>query len=79
VVKKTTIALGCAILFALTVNLFAAAPDTTDDGTGIISAFGENLPSEGMTKAFDNSTSTKWLDFKIKIVRQYLRCRLYSY
>ena len=61
--KKTAIVLGCAILFSLTVNLFASAPDTTDDGTGIISARGENLPNEGAVKAFDNDPNTKWLDF----------------
>jgi hypothetical protein len=62
--KKTTIVLGCAILFALTVNLFAAAPDTTDDGTGIITARGDNAShGEGVAQAFDNLTSTKWLDF----------------
>ena len=37
--------------------------DTTDDGLGTITANGENLPNEGMAKAFDNTTATKWLDF----------------
>jgi hypothetical protein len=65
--KKTAIVLGCAILFSLTANLFASAPDTTDDGTGIISAFGDNSASgEGAAQAFDNNTATKWLDFKMK-------------
>ena len=41
----------------------AGLSDTTDDLTGTISARGENLPNEGMAKAFDNLTSTKWLDF----------------
>jgi hypothetical protein len=45
-------------------TIAAGLSDTTDDGTGTISARGENLPSgEGAAKAFDNSTSTKWLDF----------------
>ncbi|MDD5134466.1 MAG: hypothetical protein PHP01_03525, partial [Phycisphaerae bacterium] len=64
--KKTAMVLGCVILCSLAANLFAL--DTTDDGTGIISAFGENLPDEGMTKAFDNSNSTKWLDFKMDTI-----------
>jgi PKD repeat protein len=38
--------------------------DTTDVGTGTISAQGENLGAqEGAAQAFDNSSSTKWLDF----------------
>ncbi|NIS80349.1 MAG: hypothetical protein GTO14_09120, partial [Anaerolineales bacterium] len=37
--------------------------DTTDDGTGTISARGDNPPNETMDEAFDNLTSTKWLDF----------------
>jgi hypothetical protein len=41
----------------------AGLSDTTDDGLGTITARGENLPDEGMAKAFDNSTATKWLDF----------------
>jgi hypothetical protein len=41
----------------------AGLSDTTDDGTGTIGARGEYLPNEGKAKAFDNSTSTKWLDF----------------
>ena len=41
----------------------AGLSDTTDDGTGTITARGENLPNEGAAKAFDNSTATKWLDF----------------
>jgi hypothetical protein len=41
----------------------ALALDTTDDGAGIISAHGQNLPDEGMAKAFDNNNTTKWLDF----------------
>jgi hypothetical protein len=44
-------------------TIAAGLSDTTDDGTGTISARGENPPSEGKAKAFDNSTSTKWLDF----------------
>ena len=37
--------------------------DTTDAGTGTVTAQGENLPNEGKDKAFDNSSGTKWLDF----------------
>ncbi len=37
--------------------------DTTDAGTGIITAQGEHGPSEGKEKAFDNNLNTKWLDF----------------
>ncbi|MFO7870202.1 MAG: Ig-like domain-containing protein [Kiritimatiellia bacterium] len=37
--------------------------DTTDDGSGTISARGANGTSEGAPKAFDNSHTTKWLDF----------------
>jgi hypothetical protein len=44
-------------------TIAAGLSDTTDDGTGTISARGEYLPNEGKAKAFDNSTSTKWLDF----------------
>jgi len=40
-----------------------AAADTTDDNSGTVSAQGENTPNETAVKAFDNSTSTKWLDF----------------
>jgi hypothetical protein len=41
--------------------------DTTDDMTGTVTAQGQNLPSgEGAAQAFDNSTSTKWLDFSFK-------------
>mgnify|MGYP001220100863 FL=1 len=42
-----------------TVNL----TDTTDDQTGTITAQGDNPPNETKAKAFDNSTSTKWLDY----------------
>jgi hypothetical protein len=63
-VLKKTIVLACAALFCLTVNVFAALSDTTDDGMGTISARGENLPfGEGAAQAFDNDTDTKWLDF----------------
>jgi len=63
--SKTTIVLSCVVLFSLAVNAHATGlEDTTDDGTGTISARGENLPAgEGMDKAFDNLTGTKWLDF----------------
>lgn len=37
--------------------------DTTDDQAGTITAQGENSPNETRAKAFDNSVSTKWLDF----------------
>ncbi len=37
--------------------------DTTDDQTGTITAQGQNPPNETAVNAFDNSTSTKWLDF----------------
>ena len=38
--------------------------DTTDDHAGTISAFGDNASKgEGAAQAFDNSNSTKWLDF----------------
>lgn len=37
--------------------------DTTDAGTGTITAQGENGVNEGRAKAFDNDTGTKWLDF----------------
>jgi hypothetical protein len=37
--------------------------DTTDAGTGTITARGENGINEGGAKAFDNDTETKWLDF----------------
>ena len=37
--------------------------DTTDDQTGTITAQGQNSPNELAANAFDNSTSTKWLDF----------------
>ncbi|HTY08494.1 MAG TPA: FlgD immunoglobulin-like domain containing protein [Candidatus Edwardsbacteria bacterium] len=30
---------------------------------GVVAARGENLPNEGKLKAFDNDTTTKWLDF----------------
>ncbi len=42
-----------------TVNL----TDTTDDQTGTITAQGDNPPNETKAKAFDNLTSTKWLDY----------------
>ncbi|MDD5135180.1 MAG: hypothetical protein PHP01_07205, partial [Phycisphaerae bacterium] len=42
--------------------------DTTDDMTGTAGAFGENPPTELAAKAFDNSNSTKWLDFKMKTI-----------
>ncbi|MGA2916665.1 MAG: metallophosphoesterase [Sedimentisphaerales bacterium] len=61
---KIVCVLSCAILLSLAVNVSAAGlSDTTDDGTGTISARGENLPNEGAAKAFDNNTATKWLDF----------------
>jgi alpha-mannosidase len=37
--------------------------DTTDDPLGLVTAQGENPPNELAIKAFDNSLSTKWLDF----------------
>lgn len=37
--------------------------DTTDDRRGIVTAQGENSPGETAANAFDNTTSTKWLDF----------------
>jgi hypothetical protein len=61
-VLKKVIVSACVVLLYLTPNV-SALSDTTDDGTGTISARGENLPSEGMAKAFDNNTATKWLDF----------------
>jgi hypothetical protein len=36
---------------------------TTNPGGGIVTARGENGTNEGMLKAFDDSSSTKWLDF----------------
>jgi hypothetical protein len=60
---RRVIVSACVVLFYLTANASAVLSDTTDDGTGTISAHGQNLPSEGMAKAFDNSTATKWLDF----------------
>jgi len=53
---------ACVVLLFLAVNV-SGLSDTTDDGTGTISARGENLPTEGAAKAFDNNTATKWLDF----------------
>jgi probable HAF family extracellular repeat protein len=47
---------------SITVSL-QAPYDTTDDLTGIITAQGENGAAEGKAMAFDNSSSTKWLDF----------------
>lgn len=45
-------------------NVGNAPTDTTDAGTGTISAQGQNLAAqEGAAQAFDNSISTKWLDF----------------
>jgi hypothetical protein len=62
--SKTTIVLSCVVLFSLGVNAHAAGlEDTTDDGTGTISARGDNPPNETMYEAFDNLTGTKWLDF----------------
>jgi len=62
--NKTAAALAWVALFLLAVNVSAAGlSDTTDDGTGTISARGENLPNEVAAKAFDNNTATKWLDF----------------
>ncbi len=41
-----------------------AAFDTTDDGTGTITAQGQNSGAgEVAANAFDNNTATKWLDF----------------
>ena len=37
--------------------------DTTDDQRGVITAQGNNPPNEVCAKAFDNTTSSKWLDF----------------
>jgi len=58
-----TVTVVCAVLFYLTANASAVLSDTTDDGTGTISARGQNLPSEGAAKVFDNNSATKWLDF----------------
>jgi alpha-mannosidase len=42
----------------------ARAPyDTTDDQRGTVMAQGDNPPNETAPKAFDNTSSTKWLDF----------------
>ncbi len=60
---KKVIVSACVVLFYLTANASAVLSDTTDDLTGTISARGENPPSEGMAKAFDNNSATKWLDF----------------
>jgi len=60
---KKVIVSTCVVLFYLAANASAVLSDTTDDLTGIISARGQNLPSEGMAKAFDNNSATKWLDF----------------
>jgi len=62
VIKNATVLIS-VVLLALAVNSAAGLSDTTDDGTGTISANGQNLPNEGMAKAFDNNTATKWLDF----------------
>jgi predicted phosphodiesterase len=62
-VLKRVIVSACVVLFYLTANASAVLSDTTDDLTGIISAKGEYLPSEGAAKAFDNNSATKWLDF----------------
>ncbi len=49
---------------AWTMSVTAQSPfDTTDDGLGTVTAQGQNGTGEGMLKAFDNLTSTKWLDF----------------
>lgn len=46
--------------------------DRTDEGGGIISARGDNASSgEGKDKAFDNKTSTKFLDFSATTWIQY--------
>jgi PKD repeat protein len=37
--------------------------DTTDDQLGLVTVQGDNPPNETGDKAFDNSLSTKWLDF----------------
>ena len=37
--------------------------DTTDDGNGSVMAQGDNPPNESCLEAFDNTTTTKWLDF----------------
>jgi hypothetical protein len=61
---KKVIVSACVVLFYLTANASAVLSDTTDDGTGTISARGENSSSgEGKAQAFDNSDTTKWLDF----------------
>ncbi len=44
-------------------NLDRLPADTTDDHYGWITAQGENPPNETALKVFDNTTSTKWLDF----------------
>ena len=59
-IKNATVLIS-VVLLSLAANV-SALSDTTDDGTGTISARGENLPNEGMAKAFDNNTATKWLD-----------------
>lgn len=49
---------------SFTVDLVPIATDTTDPGTGTITAQGENIASgEGKANAFDNDVTTKWLDF----------------
>ncbi len=60
---KRVIVSVCVVLFYLTANASAVLSDTTDDLTGTISAHGQNLPSEGTAKVFDNNSATKWLDF----------------
>jgi PKD repeat protein len=44
-------------------NLNRSPSDTTDDRYGWIMAQGENGPNETAINAFDNTTSSKWLDF----------------
>jgi alpha-mannosidase len=44
-------------------NLNRPLSDTTDNGYGWIMAQGENAPNEIALNAFDNTTSSKWLDF----------------
>jgi len=61
---KNATVLILVVLLSLAVNSAAGLSDTTDDGTGTISARGENsAANEGKDKAFDNITTTKWLDF----------------
>jgi hypothetical protein len=45
------------------ISVVTGAVDTTEGGLGTVSARGQNGTHEGMLKAFDNASSSKWLDF----------------